>query len=424
MNSEVQTKNSDTRSSNDVVLTVDNVSKKFCRNLKRSMFYGTQDLAFNLAGVSISTANLRRAEFWAVDDVSFELRRGQVLGLVGPNGSGKTTLLRLLTGIFPPDKGSIAVRGRVGALIALGAGFHPHFTGRENIYLNGAILGVEKSKIDQRLDEIIDFAEIEEAIDAPVSTYSSGMRVRLGFSVAVQMEPDLLLVDEVLAVGDAGFRTKCINRISEMMDKAAVVFVSHAMDLVARVSTDVLLMEKGKIRYLGNEVGHGLELYLSNFLVPTRKTIGNGRAELREIHLYELSRPPMSSGANEPSIPFGARVRVEAEVITHAPATPFSLVVTVASGDGAHVCILYSRADGFFVDQAAGVHRLSVDFVNPCSPGRYTINFALVEKLGDQLQAGEVLMNCLNATSFISVGPRVVSHTGVQLEGEWGVSDV
>ncbi len=231
----------------EVVVSVRNVSKKFCKKLKRSMAYGIIDLSKNLLGIKPAYNELRREEFWALDNINFELKRGEALGLTGVNGSGKTTLLRLLAGIFPPDKGEITIKGRVGALIAVGAGFHPHMTGRENIYLNGAILGISSKEIAESLDDIIAFAEIGDFIDAPVSTYSSGMRVRLGFSVATAFKPDVLLVDEILAVGDALFRRRCFDRMRSIMKYSAVIFVSHQMRYVEQFCTRAIYMEQGKI---------------------------------------------------------------------------------------------------------------------------------------------------------------------------------
>ena len=179
-------------------------------------------------------------------DVSFELKRGECLGLIGPNGAGKSTLLKMLNGLIKPDKGRITMHGRVGALIELGAGFKPILTGRENIYVNGSVLGFTKKEIDKKLDAIINFAELDEFIDTPVQNYSSGMKVRLGFAVAAQMEPDVLMIDEVLAVGDAAFRTKCIQVIAEIAKKSAIIFVSHTMPLIGRMSSKAMLMVRGE----------------------------------------------------------------------------------------------------------------------------------------------------------------------------------
>jgi len=168
------------------------------------------------------------------------------VGLIGQNGCGKTTLLRLLNGIFPPDAGTITINGRIGALIAVGAGFHPHMTGRENIYLNGTILGMTRQEINRKFDEIVDFAEIGDFLDAPVATYSSGMNVRLGFSIAIHGEPDILLVDEILAVGDTKFQQKCMSKMGDFVDNGnLIIFVSHNMLNVQQICKSAILLENG-----------------------------------------------------------------------------------------------------------------------------------------------------------------------------------
>lgn len=237
---------------NESLIVVKHISKKFCRNLRRSMAYGIADLSKNLLGLKPDTRKLRQSEFWALDDVSFELKRGETLGIIGVNGSGKTTILRLLSGIFPPDMGEIHVMGRIGALVAVGAGFHPHMTGRENIFLNGTILGMNKNELQAKFDSIIEFAEIGDFLDAPVSTYSSGMRVRLGFSIAIHCKPDILLVDEVLSVGDLGFRNKSLRHMQEYRENAnGVLFVSHNLEQVRILCSRVIILDKGKIVYDG-----------------------------------------------------------------------------------------------------------------------------------------------------------------------------
>jgi len=246
--------------SDDVVLVrADGVRKKFCRSLKRSLWYGMQDMVGEVFGNS-NHDQLRAGEFWAVNDVSFELRRGECLGLIGRNGAGKTTLLKMLNGLIKPDHGRIEMRGRVGALIALGAGFNPILTGRENIFVNGSVLGLSKREIDQKLEEIIDFADIQDFIDSPVRSYSSGMQVRLGFAVATAMEPDVLLLDEVLAVGDANFRSKCFQRIGTILERCAVIFVSHDAYSVRRICNEVLWLRKGQPVFQG-ATEKGMQLY-------------------------------------------------------------------------------------------------------------------------------------------------------------------
>ncbi len=213
---------------NDTLVKVEGVSKKFCRSLKKSLWYGMQDLGREITGQRHGgDGDLRPDEFWAVKDVSFELKRGECLGLVGHNGAGKTTLLKMLNGLVKPDAGQIQMRGRIGAIIALGAGFNPILTGRENIYVNASILGLSTLEINKKIDEIIDFAEIEEYIDMPVQSYSSGMSVRLGFAIATTIKTDVLILDEVLAVGDENFQAKCFKKIGDLLTDSAVILVSH-----------------------------------------------------------------------------------------------------------------------------------------------------------------------------------------------------
>lgn len=275
----------------EVLVKVEGVSKKFCKDLKRSLRYGVQDIAREVVGLPVSQ-ELRKKEFWAVDDISFELKRGECIGLIGHNGAGKSTLLKVLNGLIKPDKGKITMRGRVGALIELGAGFNPILTGRENIYINGQVLGFSKKEIDQKMEAIIDFSEIEEYLDTPVQNYSSGMKVRLGFAVAAQMEPDVLIIDEVLAVGDTGFKIKCLNRITELINDSAVVFVSHSMPQVARVSSSIMHMKGGGQIYYGKDIEAGIESYFNEFEGEEYNVFGEGgdisNIELNKKDDYEV----------------------------------------------------------------------------------------------------------------------------------------
>ena len=245
------------------VLTLSGVSKKFCRNLKRSMMYGLGDILRVMAGAAPPTDRIRKHEFWAIDDVSFDLTQGGILGLMGQNGSGKTTLLRMISGILPPDRGEIRVRGRLASLISLGAGFHPHMTGRENILLNATLLGMGPGLIRDHIPRIIAFSELEDSIDSPVATYSSGMRVRLGFSIAVRTNPDIFLIDEALAVGDQRFKLKCFRELDRIAESATVIIASHSAQRIARLCHTMKVMEKGRIIYSADDVQEGIEFYHS-----------------------------------------------------------------------------------------------------------------------------------------------------------------
>jgi lipopolysaccharide transport system ATP-binding protein len=208
-------------------------------------------------------------EFWALKDVSFEVKRGEVLGIIGRNGAGKSTLLKILSRITEPSEGRVTIRGRVASLLEVGTGFHPELTGRENIYLNGAILGMTRAEIRRKFDEIVAFAEIEKFLDTPVKHYSSGMYVRLAFAVAAHLEPEILVVDEVLAVGDGEFQKKCLGKMSDVATGGrTVLFVSHSMPAMASLSSRALLMQAGRVRMVG-EVKRVVDHYLSSATVES-----------------------------------------------------------------------------------------------------------------------------------------------------------
>ena len=191
-------------------------------------------------------------EFWAVREVSFEVKRGEALGIIGPNGAGKSTILKLLASITTPSAGEITINGRAAALIEVGSGFHPELTGRENVYLSGSILGMARSEIGRKLDSIIEFAEIPEFIDIPVKRYSSGMYVRLGFAIAAHLEPEILLLDEVLAVGDLAFQKKCLDRVRALRREGrTIIFISHDLNAVEALCDRVLLMQRGEVIAVG-----------------------------------------------------------------------------------------------------------------------------------------------------------------------------
>ncbi len=264
------------------------------------MIYGLGDVTRNAFGIRSRSEVLRPEEFWAVDDVSLEIERGETVGLIGPNGSGKTTLLRMLNGIFWPDRGEIQVRGRVGALIAVGAGFHPLLTGRENIYINAAILGMSRSDVDRNFDAIVEFADIGDFLDTPVKHYSSGMYVRLGFAVAAYSEPDIMLVDEVLAVGDRGFQVKCFKRMGELREAGTTfVVVSHNMHTVAGFVDWVALLHDGKLERFDN-VFDGVQSYSRLFLGDGDETIekltsGGQGVEFRDVTVSSQKLKPGGS---------------------------------------------------------------------------------------------------------------------------------
>ncbi len=272
----------------EAVIQVEHVSKKFCKNLKTSMRYGIEDIGRNAIGRPSRGGQLRKREFWAVDDISFEVERGETLGLIGPNGSGKTTLLKMLNGIFWPDKGKITVKGRMGVLIDVGAGFHPMLTGRENIYVNAAILGMSKRETEEKFNSIVEFADIGNFIDTAVKHYSSGMFVRLGFAVAAHCEPDILLVDEVLAVGDEGFQQKCFNKIGELKKNGTtVILVSHNMHLISQFANRVILINDGTAHHFAS-VGDAVHAYSNLFISGQEEGLKKIASGNEKIQFYDV----------------------------------------------------------------------------------------------------------------------------------------
>ena len=238
----------------DPILEVTGLSKKYCRNLRRAMYYGLRDIADEARFVP-AKVKLRPGEFWAVDDLSFEVRRGEAVGVLGHNGAGKSTLLKLLYGLLKPDRGEIRIRGRSEALIELGAGFNPTLTGRENIDLAAAVNGLRRAATLQLVERVVDFAELEAVIDTPMLSYSSGMRARLAFALTIGLEPDLLLIDEALAVGDPPFQRKCMNYMHRFLgDGGALIFVSHNAHQIQALCGRAILLADGRLAFEGTAV--------------------------------------------------------------------------------------------------------------------------------------------------------------------------
>lgn len=223
---------------------------KFRYNMLRDVIMDTVYAPVRIAKALVGKSDRRSNQnfVWALDDVSFDLEEGRVLGIVGRNGAGKSTLLKILSRVTEPTKGTVSVRGRVGSLLEVGTGFHPELSGRENIYMNGAILGMKRAEIDKKFDEMVDFSEVGQFIDTPVKRYSSGMYLRLAFAVAAHLEPEILVVDEVLAVGDAEFQRKCLGKMNDVAQQGrTVLFVSHNMSAILRLTEEAIVLKKGQL---------------------------------------------------------------------------------------------------------------------------------------------------------------------------------
>lgn len=362
--------------SSEVLVRAEGLGKKFCRNLQRSLAYGMQDTFSDLLLHAGPRDKLRKDEFWANTDINFELRRGECLGLIGRNGAGKTTLLKMLNGLLKPDRGHIELRGRIGALIALNAGFNPLLTGRENIYVNGSVLGLTRQEIKSRFDEIVEFAEMKEFIDMPVRSYSSGMQVRLGFSIASTLKPDILLLDEVLAVGDVAFRNKCYARVAEVLKNAAVIFVSHNMEQIGMICTHGMLLRKGQVVESGN-VDNVIRRYYSENLNPG------------DSDVIEQIVPPLEavSVAFAPQITYGQPLPITLHARSQAALDNATINLTIHTAEMQRVFVAQGKDQGLrfsihpgentvslTIDPLilrAGAYFLSLEIASWSSPVRY-----------------------------------------------------
>ena len=318
-------------------------------------------------------------DFWALRDVSLEIQPGEAVGIIGANGAGKSTLLKILSRITKPTEGRAIISGRVGSLLEVGTGFHPELSGRENIYLNGAILGMKRADIQRKFDEIVDFAGIELFLDTPVKRYSSGMYVRLAFAVAAYLEPDILLVDEVLAVGDAEFQKKCLGRMGSVAGEGrTVLFVSHNMAAVKALCDRAVFLDASRVVTTGH-VDQVVDRYLKNSFAPVDGRIpaeaprtGTGDALFRRTELLDASNNPVNH------LYFGQSFRVATTIQVNKPVKDVIAEVGVSSLDGTRVTTSYSvdgENDSIFLD--SGWYQVCVDIDAALLPGEYTFDVGL-----------------------------------------------
>lgn len=364
----------------ETVLEVDTISKKFCRDFKRSLLYGVTDILGELFPNSSKPA-LRRKEFWALRNVSLNLKRGECIGLVGANGSGKSTLLRIINQILKPDEGTIRIKGNVGALIALGTGFNPLLTGRENIYINGSIIGLPKSKIKEKEAEIIQFSEIEAFIDSPVRSYSSGMVVRLGFAIASILRPEVLILDEVLAVGDIAFQHKCLAQINRIKESGtSTILVSHNMYHIQQYADRCIWLDKGSVKMSGN-TDYIAQSYL-NFMSKTNSDneqedgysssiFGNliplsARVQSGEVQLFQAKD---KKGDIQVSYKFSL-----------VSVIPIDITVNIYQENGQKISIINSKYDDIctkHLEQKKINGKIEINCSHLC-PGKYIAVFVLM----------------------------------------------
>ena len=330
-----------------VVIHAEGLSKRYQIGSQQASYQTLRETIMNM-----TTAPMRRVRsvlgnqtlasvketIWALEDVSFEVRQGESVGIIGRNGAGKTTLLKILSRITKPTKGRVILEGRVGSLLEVGTGFHPELTGRENIYLNGAILGMRKIEIERKFDEIVAFAELEKFLDTPVKHFSSGMYVRLAFSVAAHLEPEILLVDEVLAVGDVSFQRKCLGKMGEISSEGrTVLFVSHNMGAIVSLCERSLWIHDGQLLLDGRATEVTAQYLASNYHTKRDKTdltgvdrYGNGQAQFVSIHVTPFDE----NGNPQPHLSSGQDLEIRLRIRAYEDLMPSNIAVIIYDSTG------------------------------------------------------------------------------------------
>ncbi|MBC7883109.1 MAG: ABC transporter ATP-binding protein [Anaerolineae bacterium] len=372
----------------DPVIRVENLSKKYLlgrqsqkgqMSLRDTMTDAVKSLSAGFFKPSRRVVDQTTEEFWALKDISFEVKQGDKVGIIGRNGAGKSTLLKLLSRITEPTSGRISILGRVASLLEVGTGFHPELTGRENVFLNGSILGMGRTEIKRKFDEIVAFAEVEQFMDTPVKRYSSGMYVRLAFAVAAHLEPEVLIVDEVLAVGDVQFQKKCLGKMQEVgQEGRTVIFVSHNMQAIRRLCSSAVYMEKGKAESYAN-VEAALERYAK---VPDLSEIDIDLSERKRLDTLgkhaRLLRLRVAPGS---SLNYGDRLELIFTIECMRPIDSLTIGIGFDTQEGNRVMTLDSDHNNFQMDMHAGIHEVCFSLGhNPLHPSIYSLATALMSQ--------------------------------------------
>lgn len=391
-------------------VTLEHVWKRYSRSFKHALGYGVRDVAKELVGIGQHADDLRPHEFWALRDVSFSVNRGESVGLVGHNGAGKTTLLKLINGLIKPTQGSLRVSGSVRALIALGTGFNPVLTGRENVRIASAVLGYDDRTTREKLEEIAEFSEIGEFIDAPVQSYSSGMLARLGFAVAVHTTPDILLVDEILAVGDLNFAIKCYRKIAEFRNEGgSILLVSHNPYAIRTNCDRAVWIEQGEIQMIdrAHRICDAYEAAVARQDAPqAREQHGDGSVELVDLR-------------HRSTVTSGGEFTVELTLDINRSLLDPVVAVTVATINGQPIVANTSLTDGAPLSLPPGRHVVRVRYDElPLTRGVYTISVVVAEQtLNSQVLAA------LNVAQFeVELATDDFGAGLVKLYPEWEVA--
>jgi lipopolysaccharide transport system ATP-binding protein len=374
----------------DIAIRVENLGKQYKIGVRQASYSTLRDSLTEMLSAPFrrlwheeTGINADRGDrIWALHHISFEVRQGEVLGIIGRNGAGKSTLLKILSRITEPTEGYAEIHGRVGSLLEVGTGFHPELTGRENIYLNGAILGMKKREIERKFDEIVAFAEVEKFVDTPVKHYSSGMYLRLAFSVAAHLQPEILLVDEVLAVGDVEFQKKCMGRVEKIADEGkTVVVVSHNMSTVKALCSQAILLENGTIKAIGT-VDAVVAEYLSAKVDTAEKVLSNhdhdvGGGSAMRVKRIRLLNKVMNSF----SVYWRQPISVSLEMEVFEPIEDVSFGAAIRLADGTFVFVTYNddgRQPRWILEP--GEYTVEFTLQNDLKPGLYTLHVGAYQR--------------------------------------------
>ncbi|WP_421875633.1 ABC transporter ATP-binding protein [Marinoscillum sp.] len=386
----------------------------FAEQLKNSLLYPIRNIKKITQMTRFSEDD--ESVFWALRDINFEVKRGEVLGIIGHNGAGKSTLLKILSRITEPTSGRIEIQGRVSALLEVGTGFHPELTGRDNVYMNGTILGMRKKEIDAKFDEIVAFSGVEKHIDTPVKFYSSGMRVRLAFSVAAHLEPEILIIDEVLAVGDAEFQKKCLGKMEDVAGQGrTVLFVSHNMAAVESLCTRGIVLENGVIGGLG-EVRNVIDSYINIGKSTTENftTIGSARFLLKRFFFTSLTSSLID---NVVKVGDDIELNMELEILPEIEISSLKIAISIRREDLDQVVVLNPKFSGFQPLDHQLRLKCKIDRF-PLAIGRYPIdvNFHLN---GDQFLLNSVVVLDVHEGDFYKNGTKVKVKSIINVTQCW-----
>lgn len=399
----------------DILLTVRAVSKKFSRDLRKSMAYGIGDLMRISLGIQSRKSELKEKEFRVINKLSLELKRGDILGILGVNGAGKTTLLRLISGIYSVDEGEIQVNGKIVSLFAATLGMHPLFTGRENIYVRAAMYGLSRAETDKRMDAIISYAELENFIDSPMGIYSSGMRARLGFAIAIHADADIIIIDEGLAVGDMGFRAKAFKTLRELKEQTAILIVSHSISQISQMANRIMVIEKGEKIFETTQVQRGIDYYINNCIHSSADRASSASADSGLVSSTLFSGNQKTNESLESlQLDYGDELGLEFAFRTPAATDKLVMQLELVNSKLETVAVAHSETAKFKVSRFGNSYQIRVLIPHlPLRADKYKINITVRNSEND---LPVVIAHAIHSF-VVKSGVHSVAH--VQLMAVW-----